>query len=133
MSALSTNGQISDVTRVSAENEVVSATELAMKDVRQSSINLKQYTLKEVSEHCWRNDCWIILFDRVYDVTKFISDHPGGEYIIEENAGRDATLQFRGSRHGKEAFDMLEQLCIGILVEDERLYTPRDIDLYSTP
>jgi cytochrome b involved in lipid metabolism len=34
-----------------------------------------------------------------------------------ENAGRDATLAFRGSRHSKDAFDMLEKFCIGILVE----------------
>lgn len=29
-------------------------------------------TLKEVAEHDSYDDCWIILYDRVYDVTKFL-------------------------------------------------------------
>lgn len=79
--------------------------------------NLRRYTLSEVAEHCHHNDCWLIVYDLVYDVTNFLNEHPGGEYIVMENAGRDSTLQFRGSRHSKDAFDMLDQYCIGILVE----------------
>lgn len=35
---------------------------------------LKHITLDEVSDHYCANDCWIIIYDRVYDVTKFL-DH----------------------------------------------------------
>ena len=45
-----------------------------------------------------------------------IFQHPGGDYIITENAGRDATLAFRGSRHGKDVLMFMEKFCIGILV-----------------
>lgn len=31
-------------------------------------------TLKEVSEHDSYDDCWIILYDRVYDVTRFLNE-----------------------------------------------------------
>lgn len=31
-------------------------------------------TLKEVAEHDSYGDCWIILYDRVYDVTKFLNE-----------------------------------------------------------
>lgn len=31
-------------------------------------------TLKEVAEHDSYDDCWIILYDRVYDVTKFLNE-----------------------------------------------------------
>jgi cytochrome b involved in lipid metabolism len=34
--------------------------------------NSQQYTLSEVSEHCHLNDCWIVVYDRVYDVTDFL-------------------------------------------------------------
>ena len=72
--------------------------------------------------------------DSIYKIVADISlsiflKHPGGEYIIMENAGRDCTLVFRGSRHSKDAFDMLEGYCIGILVENERIYTPSDDEL----
>jgi cytochrome b involved in lipid metabolism len=41
----------------------------------------------------------VILFDKVYDVTKFMGDHPGGKDAIMLFAGKDAT----------EEFDMLHQ------------------------
>ncbi|RWS04745.1 cytochrome b5-like protein [Dinothrombium tinctorium] len=78
---------------------------------------LPLFTLAEVSEHCYSNDCWIVLFDRVYDVTNFLQDHPGGEFIICEYAGGDATIQFRNARHGIEAYEMMKKYCIGILIE----------------
>lgn len=31
-----------------------------------------QYSLKEVANHDSWDDCWIIIYDRVYDVTKFL-------------------------------------------------------------
>lgn len=31
-------------------------------------------TLKEVAEHDSYDDCWIVLYDRVYDVTKFLNE-----------------------------------------------------------
>lgn len=81
------------------------------------SIPLREFTLAEVSEHWSPDDCWVVVFDRVYDITNFIDSHPGGSYIMLEYAGRDATIAFRGSRHGPDAYDMLAQYLIGVLVE----------------
>ncbi|KAI2806500.1 Regulator of nonsense transcripts upf2 [Blomia tropicalis] len=89
--------------------------------------DLPLITLAEVSEHWMPNDCWIVVFDRVYDVTDFLDEHPGGQYIMLEHAGRDATLVFRGSRHGRDAYDMLDKYLIGILPEHERLYLGPDM------
>ena len=36
------------------------------------------FTEEEVSKHNTRDDCWIILGNDVLDITKFISEHPGG-------------------------------------------------------
>ena len=79
--------------------------------------DLPEFTLSEVSEHWQSDDCWIVVFDRVYDVTDFVDEHPGGAFIMQEHFGRDATLVFRGSRHGPDAYDMLDKFLIGVLVE----------------
>ena len=87
------------------------------KKQKRKSRQLPVYTLAEVSEHWMIDDCWIILFDRVYDVTEFLEEHPGGSYIMLESGGRDATLAFRGSRHTRDAYDMLDKYLIGVLPE----------------
>ena len=40
------------------------------------------------------SDCWVIVGDDVYDVTKFLPDHPGGKKAIMLIAGKDATEEF---------------------------------------
>lgn len=89
--------------------------------------DLPEFTLSEVSEHWQSDDCWIVVFDRVYDVTDFVDEHPGGAFIMQEHFGRDATLVFRGSRHGPDAYDMLDKFLIGVLVESERMYLGPDM------
>merc|ERR1719182_908221 len=46
---------------------------------------------EEVAKHNNKQICWVILHDRVLDVTKFLGDHPGGELAILTFAGKDAT------------------------------------------
>ena len=83
---------------------------------------LPTYTLDQVSEHCWADDCWFVLYDRVYDVTRFLSLHPAGSEIMLESAGRDATMAFQGVGHSKEALDMLKEYEIGLLVDEECMW-----------
>lgn len=41
----------------------------------------------EVAKHNSKKSCWIVLDSKAYDVTSFVSDHPGGAPIILRNAG----------------------------------------------
>ncbi|XP_037503166.1 uncharacterized protein LOC119377956 [Rhipicephalus sanguineus] len=90
---------------------------------------LPRYTLQDVYQHCHQNDLWIVIHNRVYDVTNFLDKHPGGEEILWEHAGRDATLAFMGTGHTREAISLLQQYCIGILAEEEQLNMFNDVSL----
>lgn len=59
------------------------------------------YTLAEVATHNNENDCWLVIENKVYDVTSFIPDHPGGQEIIR-GCGKDATSLFQGEREHQE-------------------------------
>lgn len=55
----------------------------------------KQLSTKEVAEHkSVEEGLWIIIDNEVYDVTKFIDEHPGGVKILKRVAGKDASKQF---------------------------------------
>ncbi|KAI9836111.1 MAG: Cytochrome b2, mitochondrial precursor [Sarea resinae] len=49
---------------------------------------------EEVKKHNSRDDCWVIVHGRAYDVTEFLPEHPGGPKIILKYAGKDATEEF---------------------------------------
>ena len=91
---------------------------------------LEVLSLEEVSWHCGEEDAWLVLYDRVYDVTEYLATgrgHPGGTEVILEYCGYDATLAFRGVGHTQAAARILEKCCIGILPENERLNFSSDI------
>lgn len=48
----------------------------------------------EVGKHNQKSDCWVIVHGKVYDVTSFLDQHPGGSAIILKYAGKDATKAF---------------------------------------
>jgi len=79
-------------------------------------------TEAEVAKHNSQEDCWTIIEGSVYDLTDFISQHPGGARAISQACGIDATGFFNGSREGgrsggHSAFDrdQLNSLKIGDL------------------
>merc|ERR1719261_1438339 len=53
-----------------------------------------QFSLDDVASHNNKSDCWVVLHDRVLDVTDFLKDHSGGELAILTFAGKDATAEF---------------------------------------
>ena len=64
-----------------------------------------------------------MLTSTVYDVTKYLEDHPGGSIILREVAGTDATQGFVEVGHSADADDVLKELYIGDLAADVRLFT----------
>ncbi|KAI1736258.1 cytochrome b5-like heme/steroid binding domain-containing protein [Xylaria scruposa] len=72
-------------------------------------------TWEELKTHKTDSDAWIVVHGNVYNVSKFLEDHPGGQDIILEVAGQDATDVFEEAAHSSEARDMLPLLEIGRL------------------
>ena len=78
------------------------------------------YTLEEISEHNTKNDCWLLIDNKVYDVSTFITFHPGGDAILL-CCGTDATELFKtrpmGSNtpHSENAITKRDTFYIGNL------------------
>lgn len=58
------------------------------------------YGWDEIRQHATAESTWIVIDGDVYDVTGWLSEHPGGAERLREWAGKDASQAFRGARHG---------------------------------
>uniref|UniRef100_A0A0K0D0W5 Cytochrome b5 heme-binding domain-containing protein n=1 Tax=Angiostrongylus cantonensis TaxID=6313 RepID=A0A0K0D0W5_ANGCA len=94
------------------------------KAVDRMAENLRTIPMSEVEQHSNEESCWIIINGKgypqmylplfqVYDVTTFLSEHPGGAEAIMEFAGKDATVAFEDVGHSKDAGEMTEEYLIG--------------------
>lgn len=85
---------------------------------------MKQYSLREVSEHNKEKDCWVVIDGKVFDVSKFLALHPGGRNILFSVVGTDCSQQFH-QFHRDELLQKYQKLQIGYLsgykVEESRI------------
>lgn len=73
------------------------------------------YSLADVAKHAKASDCWMVVDTGVFDVTTYVTRHPGGARIVQ-GCGRDATdMFFSISKHGGKAEDILAGYYIGDL------------------
>mmetsp|Transcript_19728 Transcript_19728/g.41220 ORF Transcript_19728/g.41220 Transcript_19728/m.41220 type:complete len:494 (-) Transcript_19728:74-1555(-) len=66
----------------------------AMKETRRDGSPLPKYTMEEIGRHNKPDDLWLVVDNRVYDVSKWAKHHPGGHLCMENVAGADATDAF---------------------------------------
>jgi len=81
------------------------------------------YTLAEVAAHNTREDCWLAIEGKVYDVTAYIEQHPTPPSVLVPWCGTEATDGMRtkgyGRDHSPAAWQHLEELQVGVLAEAE--------------
>ncbi|PKU81639.1 cytochrome b5 [Dendrobium catenatum] len=71
------------------------------------------YSLSEVAKHSSREDCWLIINGKVYNVAKFLEDHPGGDEVLLAVTGKDATDDFEDVGHSSTARAMMDEYYVG--------------------
>jgi hypothetical protein len=65
-----------------------------------ASSGLTQLTLEEVKKHASSTSCWSIVYGNVFDLTKWITKHPGGAEKIRAICGKDGTSSFERQHQG---------------------------------
>lgn len=86
-------------------------------------------TRAEVQKNSTEDSLWLIIDSKVYDVTDFLDAHPGGESVLKQVAGQDATEAFY-NLHRQEVLQKYSNLCIGTL---EVLYLSTQINFLLSP
>jgi cytochrome b involved in lipid metabolism len=103
--------------------------------VESPSSQLPVYTMSEVATHNTEGDAWVVVSGKVYDISDFISMHPGGS-AIKSYMGEDATRKFL-SAHSSSDLRYLEETigAIGVVEggssPDPSLPTGGDLDVDS--
>lgn len=80
---------------------------------------MKYITIEEVKKHITENDCWIIIDNKVYDVTKYLVKHPCGKDIILRYAGTDCSRHL--AFHSYKARQILKEYKIGYIKDNIKI------------
>ena len=76
----------------------------SLQNATKEELNKPKVSPLEVAKHSSPDDCWVVIDGFVYNLTEFISAHPGGPAIIENNAGKDVTAIF-GPIHAPDVIE----------------------------
>ena len=71
------------------------------------------YSLSEVAKHASDDDCWVVVHGKVYDVSVYMTKHPGGKNLIFRSAGLDVSKDFEAMFHSVRARKKLDELYVG--------------------
>lgn len=77
--------------------------------------------MAEVAEHNTAEDCWLVIGSdatggpKVYDVSTYLDDHPGGAEVMLDVGGQDADEFFEDIGHSNDAREELTKHLIGTL------------------
>lgn len=85
---------------------------------------LPLYTAEQFESHNSSKDCWVSLYHRkIYNVTSFLDEHPGGDDLILEYAGKDITeimSNEESHRHSESSYEILDdEYLVGYLATPE--------------
>jgi predicted heme/steroid binding protein len=69
-----------------------------------------------LATHTSRDDCWVAVRGRVFDVSQFLSRHPGGAGVLLGTAGQDGTDVFGQFHRDEEVLSILP--LVGVITAD---------------
>jgi len=83
--------------------------------------SLRIFSLEDLVLQRKQGQCWIVRKGRVYNVTEFVNDHPGGDDLITQFAGMDIANAMEDENehmHSESAYAILEEYLVGKLGND---------------
>jgi len=100
---------------------------------KHSETTSPRLTREEVGKNNTEDSLWCIVDHKVYDLTDFLEAHPGGNVVLQQYAGQDATTAFY-NLHRHEVLQKYSNLCIGTLEgEESEVIDPKPGDLSQVP
>ncbi|KAG0338121.1 hypothetical protein BG000_004523 [Podila horticola] len=79
---------------------------------------VKTFSFADLADHSSRDSLYLAVGGKVYDCTDFIDEHPGGEEVLLDEAGRDATESFEDVGHSDEAREIMYKMFVGNVKSD---------------
>lgn len=73
------------------------------------------YSAQEIRNHSLPDDLWMTIHGKVYDVTNFATEHPGGVEVLLDCGGVDASEAFDDVAHSDLAHEMLAPYLVGCI------------------
>lgn len=93
----------------------------------------KTFTREEVAKQNTEDSVWFVIDTVVYDVSDFLDAHPGGEAVLRQVAGKDATTAFY-NLHRHEVLQKYSDMAVGTIQgEKQSIITPQPGDLSLVP
>lgn len=94
--------------------------------VTTSVVNSIILNMAEIAKHNMKSDCWLLINDKVYNITSYFGSHPGGSRTMSETCGKDATNAYytqdpnatsssSKSAHSSRALSLLNNYYLGDL------------------
>ncbi|KAJ0142431.1 Long-chain specific acyl-CoA dehydrogenase, mitochondrial [Colletotrichum tanaceti] len=94
----------------------------------------KTFTRDEVAKNNTEDSLWCIIDSKVYDLTDFVDGHPGGESVLRQVAGRDATAEFYNLHRHEVLTKYDKTLVIGTVAgETPQVANPGPGELSAVP
>ncbi|XP_032675937.1 cytochrome b5-like [Odontomachus brunneus] len=84
----------------------------------------KIYKAEEIVRNNHSKSLWIVIHGSVYNLTEFCKEHPGGEEVLLELAGKDGSKCFDSIGHSVEAIRLRDCLKIGEMEKGAILEEP---------
>ncbi|KAJ9452601.1 Cytochrome b5 [Diplonema papillatum] len=87
---------------------------------------LATFTEADLKKHNTKEEPWLLIGGRVYNVKDYMVKHPGGVEVLVEKAGTDATEDFKQIGHGPTARNEMKKYCVG-KIEGQELLSEEDL------
>lgn len=96
-----------------------------------SSRTISTLPQADVLSHNTAKSCYVTIGNKVYDITDFVDDHPGGGHLILEYGGKDVKEIMADEishEHSEAAYEVLDDSFLGYVADDKVMEVVKESD-----